>query len=82
MSTLALGSPVKPARVDLALLRILTESDAWVQPHDAESHPVVLAFYVPAHLAGDLKKRLSLHHPPRPPDGGEGRPGTPLRLLK
>ena len=73
---------MKPIRADLSLLAILAESEAWVLPYHADSHPLALVFYVPAHLADDLKQRLS--RPPPPSDGGAppGRQVGHLRVLE
>jgi hypothetical protein len=50
---------MQACRADLSIFAVLAESEAWVLPHDSESHPVALTFYVPAHLADELIRQTS-----------------------
>jgi hypothetical protein len=50
----------QPVRIDASMLKILAGSEAWIIPRpECQSHPVAVAFYVPAHLAGEVDEMFA-----------------------
>lgn len=49
-----------PRPCNIPLISLLAESEPWLIPHDCETHPLVLSFYVPAHLSEQVTQLVAL----------------------